>query len=163
MDNPFLVKNNFKSKHLILKKLFDKWKIGEEKTNGGTIITDLGRSLSVLELMSNTNLSKKEVDLIIIYLSNKGLIKIYSQDSDKAQKNHKWIVTELGKEYYANNYFLNERGLFYRKYFVELLSLLVALGALVLSIYSSSQNSFLEKQLEQQNRQLQLLERKLLK
>ena len=163
MDNPFLVKNNFKSKHLILKKLFDKWKIGEEKTNGGTIITDLGRSLSVLELMSNTNLSKKEVDLIIIYLSNKDLIKIYSQDSDKAQKNHKWIITELGKEYCANNYFLNERGLFYRKYFVELLSLLVALGALVLSIYSSSQNSFLEKQLEQQNRQLQQLERKLLK
>ena len=98
MDNPFLVNNSFKSKHLILKKLFDKWKVGEERTNGGTTITDLGRTLSVLELMSNTNLSKKDVDLIIISLSNKGLISIYSQDNDKAQKNHKWIITDLGKE-----------------------------------------------------------------
>lgn len=163
MDNPFIVKNSFKSKHLILKKFFDKWKVGEEKTNGGLTVTDLGRSLSVLEVMSNTNLSKKQVDLIIISLSSKGLIKIHSQDDDKAQKNHKWIITDLGKEYYANNYFLNERGLFYRKYFVELLSLLVALAALALSIYSSGQNSFLEKQVELQNQELQQLKHKLLK
>lgn len=163
MDNPFLVKNSFKSKHLILKKLFDKWKVGEERTNGGTTITDLGRTLSVLELMSNTNLSKKDVDLIIISLSNKGLITIYSQDNDKAQKNHKWIITDLGKEYYANNYFLNERGLFYRKYFVEILSLLIAVGSLMFSIWNASQNSSLEKQVRQQNQQLQQLERKLLK
>lgn len=163
MDNPFLVNNSFKSKHLILKKLFDKWKVGEERTNGGTTITDLGRTLSVLELMSNTNLSKKDVDLIIISLSNKGLISIYSQDNDKAQKNHKWIITDLGKEYYANNYFLNERGLFYRKYFVEILSLLIAVGSLMFSIWNASQNSSLEKQVKQQNQQLQQLERKLLK
>jgi hypothetical protein len=163
MNNPFSVKNNFKNKHLVLKKLFDKWRVGEEKTNGGFTVTEYGRCLSILELISITNLSKTSVDLIVISLSNKGLIEILALDSDKGQKNHKWIITDLGKEYYANNYFLNERGLFYRKFFVELLSLLIALGALALSIYSSSQNSFLEKQLEQQNQQLQRLERKLLK
>ena len=95
MNNPFSVKNNFKNKHVVLKKLFDKWRVGEEKTNGGFTVTEHGRCLSILELMSNTNLSKTTVDLIVISLSNKGLIEILALDSDKGQKNHKWIITDF--------------------------------------------------------------------
>ena len=71
MNNPLSVKNDFKNKHIVLKKLFDKWRVGEERTNGGFTVTEHGRCLSILELMSNTNLSKTNVDLIVISLSNK--------------------------------------------------------------------------------------------
>lgn len=157
------VNNNYTCKHLILSEFFKKWQDGEDRTNGGTIVTEHGRCLSLLEIVSKTNLPKSKIDLILISLLSKDLIKILVLDSDKSQKNNKWIITELGKECHANNYFLNERGLFYRKFFVELLSLLLAVGSLIFSIWTASQNSSLEKQVEQQNQQLQQLERKLLK
>ena len=163
MNNFFHINFKFKSKHVILKSFFDKWQDGEDRTNGATIITDHGRCLSLLDLVTETSLRKKEIDFTIIYFLNKGYIKIIVIDEDKSQKNNKWIITDLGKEFYASNHFLNERGLFYRKFFVELLSLVIAVGSLLFSIWTASQNSSLEKQVEQQRQELQLIKHKLSK
>lgn len=157
------VNNSYCHKHLILNEFFKKWQDGEDRTNGGTIITEHGRCLSLLEIVSKTNLSKSKIDLILISLLSKEFIKILVVDSDKSQKNNKWIITDLGKECIANNYFLNERGLFYRKVFVELLSLLIAVGSLIFSIWTASQNSSLEKQVKLQKQELQQLKQEMLK
>lgn len=155
------ISNKFNEKHIVLKSLFDTWKLGVENTSYGHTITELGKSLSYLDLMTKSKLNKDTLDLVIIYLQNQDLIKLFSEDEDKNQKNHRWIITNPGKEAYANNRFINERGFFYRKLLIELLSLLLAVSSLIWSVLNTYDNSSLENRLEKQDIRLQKLEYKL--
>lgn len=159
MRNIFFVSNKFMGKHIVLKSLFDFWKKGEEKTKYGQSVSEFGRSLSYLDLMTKSKLNKDTLDLIILYLQNQDLIRILKEDEDK---NHRWIITDLGIEAHANNRFINERGMFYRKLFLQLFGLFLAFVSLIVSIWSLSYNSTLENQLDKLERQVYKLERKTL-
>lgn len=161
MKHVFFVSNQFEEKHIVLKSLFDVWKLGVENTNYSQRVTDLGKSLSYLDLMDKSKLNKDTLDLVILYLQNQDLIRLFAEDEDKNQKNHRWIITDLGKEAHANNRFINERGMFYRKFFVQSVGLLIALASLFVSIWSLSYNSSLENQLYKQDKKVRKLEYKM--
>jgi hypothetical protein len=57
----FKVDNFYRDKDKILKTLFDYWEKGEKNTNYSKTVTDIGRSLSVLEIHDYTKLSKKKL------------------------------------------------------------------------------------------------------
>lgn len=111
--------------------LFDSWLAGENKTRYETEVTDLGKSLSVLKIHQLTNLSKEQIDLVCISLSNAGHITQFQED--KNEKNHLWLITNSGRQTIADNYYQNQRGLANRILLFQLGGFLISLFALVMS------------------------------
>lgn len=148
MKNPFKVDNSYLEKNKILKVLYDHWEDGERKTNFGTEITELGRSLSVLDIQDLTQLQRKEIERLLISLSNAGHISLFQKDIDKNQKNHKWIITESGRQAIADNFYLNQLGIDNRQLFFQLGGFVFGLLGIIIGGYSLFQSNSLEKRIE---------------
>jgi hypothetical protein len=140
VTNHFKINNFYKEKNKILKELYDHWEDGERKTDFATTITDLGRSLSVLDIQDKTSLHRREIERLVISLSNTGHINLYQKDEDPNQKNHKWIITESGRQAIADNYYLNQLGIQNRELFFQLGGFVIALIALGISIFQPFQS-----------------------
>lgn len=129
--NLFGVNHYYLDKAKILQVLFDNWLTGENKTRYEIEVTDLGKSLSVLKIHQLTNLSKEQIDLVCISLSNAGHITQFQED--KNEKNHLWLITNSGRQAFADNYYQNQRGLANRILLFQLGGFLISLFALVMS------------------------------
>lgn len=135
MTNPFKVDNYYKDKDNILRTLYDHWETGERNTNYGTTVMPIGRSLSVLDLQDKTSLHRRQIEKLVISLSNSGHIELLEKDLDLNQKNHKWIITESGRQAIADNYYLNQQGLDNRNLFLQFGGIVIALLSLVVAVF----------------------------
>jgi hypothetical protein len=148
MPNPFKVNQFYKEKHAILKALYDHWEDGERKTNYGHTVTPIGRALSVLDLQDITSLNRREIEKFVISLSNSGHIELLQKDQDLNQKNHKWIITENGKQAISDNYYLNQFGLDNRHLLFQAGGFVIALLSLFFAGASYLQSNYLEKRVD---------------
>lgn len=130
----FGVNHYYLDKAKILQVLFDSWSVGENKTKYESEVPDLGRSLSVLKIHQLTNLSKEQIDLVCISLSNNGHITLFKEDKD--EKNHLWLITNSGRQAVADNFYKNQRGTDNRNLFFQLGAFLISLIALAVSLLS---------------------------
>lgn len=101
------VKDNNTRKSKLLKALYNKWKIGYDETNFGRKVTDLGRSLSVLELTDIVKLNKSEIEKLMISISSDGYVSLFQTDPNPNQKNHLYLITETGKKAAVDNHYHN--------------------------------------------------------
>jgi hypothetical protein len=97
--------SNYK-KHILLKNLYSSWKDGEDKTTSNYQITPFGRSLTVIELQKKTSYGILKIEELCITLSNDGYIKKITEDTDN--KAHRYLIEDLGKSAFIDNYFLNK-------------------------------------------------------
>ena len=122
-----------KNKHKVLKKLFERNKIGENNSGFGVTITDLGKSLSTLHLSDATKLSSDKINDVCYLLKQEELLTYHSFDENK--KNHLFLITEKGKKAFLENYFLNK--MWYRQvsFWFSFIAILISLSTLCWYIY----------------------------
>ncbi|MBK7095060.1 MAG: hypothetical protein IPH57_08445 [Saprospiraceae bacterium] len=102
-----LFQDNNTKKAKLLKALYDKWKIGYDEANFGRQVTDLGRSLSVLELTDIVKLNKSEIEKLMISICSDGYAILFQTDSNPNQKNHQYLISESGKKAAIDNHYHN--------------------------------------------------------
>ena len=125
---------NNNKKQNILKTLFDHYEDGEKRTGYGKTITELGRSLTNLEIHNRTRISIKDIDRLSITLSNAGHISL--QSFDENDKAHRYIITPSGQQAFIDNYYPKlDREIYWGKG-KDLLTIIITLGSLVLGIYN---------------------------
>lgn len=120
-------------KHKILKYLFETNKKGEKNTRFGTIITDLGKSLSTLELNERTNISSNKINDTCYILVQDNYIEY--NDIDDKNENHRYIITENGKKAFIEKFFLNQIWYRQRAFWLTLSALLISSLTLGWTIY----------------------------
>lgn len=119
-------------KHKILKHLFSIEKIGEKNSGRGKLITELGRSLTLLELSGKIRVSNDKIDDLCGVLNNDGYIKYLIKDEDS--KNHSYLITETGKKAFTDKEFLNNVWYRNKDFWFKALPILVATGTLIWTV-----------------------------
>jgi predicted transcriptional regulator len=124
---------NYKDKHKILQELQLKWKEGDEESSHGQIITDLGKSLTSIQLNKRTfiNIDRIE-DLCSAMILDNYLVR-YSED--KNNKAHGYLITEQGKQVVTDRILLNK--IVYRTldFWFKMFTLVIATIGLLNSIF----------------------------
>ena len=95
-----------KSKHLILEILYREFEKGTENTGHGLTVTDLGRSLTNIEIHAKTNLKIKDIDRLCTVLIENGHLKLFKEDTDN--KAHRYLITPQGQKAYLDRHYITE-------------------------------------------------------
>ena len=93
-------------KHKILKFLESKWTEEENKTKGGHQVTELGRSLTIIELSILTGFKNDTIQKRCISLETIGQIKLTHEDTNG--KSHSYVITPIGLTGYYDNYHIKQ-------------------------------------------------------
>lgn len=94
-----------KQKHAILSTLKTKQDEGEENTGYGHYVTELGRTLSNIQIHDITNIPIRKINDLCYTMINKGHVAIFKADEDN--KAHRFIITPSGMQTYIDKEYLN--------------------------------------------------------
>jgi|TARA_R100000479_G_scaffold130736_1_gene68715 hypothetical protein len=121
------------NKHKILKSLYKKWEDGEEKTGFGRTVSNLGRSMSVIQIQNSTKIPIQKVKRYCDYLTSNNYIHIQKEESDN--KNHFYIIQPEGKSAFLDNVFRNKFWFFNFDFWKFTLPFIIGLIGLLNSIF----------------------------
>lgn len=123
-----------KKKTKILECLFNHFEDGEKRTGYGHTVTELGRSLTNLEIHNRLKINISDIDKLCLVLSNAGHISLLNFDeNDKA---HRYVITNSGKQAFIDKYYEKQERDFLWSRGKDILTILLALGSLIMSIYN---------------------------
>lgn len=125
-----------KKKHQILNVLLNKYQAGEEKSGLGSEVTDLGKSMTNIQIHSATSIDIKLIDNLCYALTNQGHLTIFRKDEQN--KAHRYLITPSGQQAVIDKVYL--KALWYRKqnFWFQLATILIALGTLVWTLYKDT-------------------------
>lgn len=115
---------NFK-KHKILKTFQSKWDYGEQNSGFGLDYTEIGRSLTTIELSKNLKYDLKTVETLCNTLQTSNHIKLLLSDNEN--KVYRYVITPSGHSAVTDKFYLNK--LWYRDY--KFWAFLCSLGVLI--------------------------------
>lgn len=121
-----------KKKHLILSKLLAKFQEGEERTGHGIAVTELGRSMTNIQLHHQTGISIENIDKWCYVLSNQGHLTILQKD--EGNKAHRYLITPSGQQAVTDKFYLNQVWFRQRAFWFSLLPIIISLVALFWTI-----------------------------
>lgn len=121
------------NKHRILKSLYKKWEDGEEKTGFGRTVSNLGRTMSVIQIQNTTKIPIQKVKRCCDYLTSNNYIHIQKEESDN--KNHFYIIHPDGKSAFLDNTFKNKFWFFNFDFWKFTLPFIIGLIGLLNSIF----------------------------
>ncbi|WP_460952436.1 hypothetical protein [Spirosoma daeguense] len=152
------VKDNNTKKGKLLKALYDKWKIGYDETNFGTQVTDVGRSLSVLELTDIVKLNKSEIEKLMISISVDGYASLFQIDPNPNQKNHLYLITETGKKAAVDNHYHNLTASRNQTTLFQVFGVVIGILGFILALttYLKQQNT-IDPQIEKLQKQIDII------
>lgn len=133
-----------RKKHRILTALFSKYQIGEENSGHGHEVTELGRSMTNIQIHNDTGIDIRQVDNLCYSLSNQGHLTILKKDENN--KAHRYLITQSGQQAVTDKAYLNT--IWYRKqsFWFQLITVLIAVFTFIWTIYiDSSHSSEIEK------------------
>lgn len=152
------IKDNNTEKAKLLKALYDKWKIGYDEANFGRQVTDLGRSLSVLELTDIVKLNKSEIEKLMISIASDGYATLFQTDANPNQKNHLYLISESGKKAAVDNHYDNLTASRNQVTLFQIFGVVIGvLGfTLALTTYLNQQNT-IDPQIEKLQKQIDII------
>ncbi|WP_062063021.1 hypothetical protein [Aquimarina longa] len=137
-----------KVKHIILENLFNKDKLGVENTGHGKTVTDLGKSMSNIELHKENGRKVEIIDNTCYSLVNNGHIELLAEDEN--EKIRRYNITESGKQAYLDDYYLNQtRKVFAQFIFWIGMPLLTLIGLILGNSKINNENNKLNNKIEQ--------------
>ncbi|MVN23530.1 hypothetical protein [Mucilaginibacter arboris] len=152
-----VIDNNTR-KEKLLKALYDKWKVGYDETNFGRQVTDLGRSLSVLELTDIAKLNKSEIEKLMISISSDGFACMYQSDPNTNQKNHLYLITEIGKKAAVDNHYHNLSAVKNQTTLFEIFGVIIGILGFILALTTFLiQRNNIDPQIEKLQKQIDIL------
>jgi hypothetical protein len=93
---------NLKKKKILI-VLNNHYGDGEQKTGHGWVVTDLGKSLTNIEIHDRTDLKLRDINDCCISLSTTGHLQIYNKDDkDKA---HRYLITDAGRQAVIDDFY----------------------------------------------------------
>jgi hypothetical protein len=119
-------------KHTILFALLEKYQSGEERTGGGRTVTDLGKSMTNIEIHAKTGIPIKEVDNLCYVLGNQGHLGLYQKDDEN--KAHRYLITPSGQQAAIDKYYLNQTWFRQRSFWFALIPIVLSISTLIWTI-----------------------------
>jgi hypothetical protein len=153
-----IIQDNNSKKGKLLKALYDKWKIGYDETNYGRQVTDLGRSLSVLDLTDIVKLNKSEIEKLMISICSDGYATMYKTDPNQNQKNHLYLISEAGKKASVDNHYSNQTATRNQTTLFQIFGIVIGILGFILALttYLKQQNT-IDPQIEKLQKQIDII------
>ena len=145
-----------KKKQAILKSLLDKYQKGEERTGLGVTVTDLGKSMTNIQLHTETKIDVKDVDNLCYVLVNQGHVSILQKD--EANKAHRYLITQSGQQAVIDNFYINQVWYRQRAFWFSLLPIIVSLSTLVWTITKDTKK---QTEIDSLRQEIQILKNKI--
>ena len=134
-----------RKKHKILKALYDCFEEKEKEKFGESGPTELGQTLTVVELTNKTKLNADEIQAVAYTLTNAGHIELYQKDD--VNKSHRYLITDSGRQAYIDKFYENQIWYRSKEFWFKFSPILIAAGTL---IWTVSVNNNLRKKLNDQ-------------
>jgi hypothetical protein len=135
-----------KIKHKILKALNEHYQDGEERSGHGHQVTELGKSLTNMEIHKRTHIDVKDIDNFCISLVNSNHISVLTENEN--DKIRRFLITPWGRQTVLENYFLNIDGEKQWTKVKDILLVAAAVGSFIFAMVTFSQNKVYQQQIK---------------